>query len=165
MQETRDSGLICGSGRSPGGGQSSPLQYSCLENPTDRGARRAAVHRVTKSRTQLKRLSTHPWGHEGPHQTTNLQAPWLWTSQTLKLWESNAGWLSHPISWCFVTVAWIKTKAFLESRLGASPSIIFPQEIFYICFFHCTYYNMCLYMFIMYLVKVFFPYICQAIIR
>ena len=36
-----------------------PLQYSCLENPTDRGACRATVHRVSKSRTRLKRLSTH----------------------------------------------------------------------------------------------------------
>ena len=36
-----------------------PLQYSCLENPMDRGARWATVHRVTKSMTKLKRLSTH----------------------------------------------------------------------------------------------------------
>ena len=36
-----------------------PLQYSCLENPTDRGAWRAAVHGVTKSQTRVKRLSTH----------------------------------------------------------------------------------------------------------
>ena len=37
MQETRDSGSIPGSGRSPGGGHGNPLQYSCLENPMDRG--------------------------------------------------------------------------------------------------------------------------------
>ena len=36
-------GLVPGSERSPGGGQSNPLQYSCLENPVDRGARQAAV--------------------------------------------------------------------------------------------------------------------------
>ena len=47
------------SGRSPGGGHSNPLQYSCRENPMDRGAWRAAVHMVTKSRTWLKQLSTH----------------------------------------------------------------------------------------------------------
>jgi len=40
-------------------GNGNPLQYSCLENPVDRGAWRAAVHRVTQSRTQLKRLSMH----------------------------------------------------------------------------------------------------------
>ena len=44
---------------SPGEGHSNPLQYACLENPMDRGACRATVHGVTKSRTWLKRLSTH----------------------------------------------------------------------------------------------------------
>ena len=39
--------------------EGSPLQYSCLENPTDRGARQATVHRVPKSQTRLKRLSVH----------------------------------------------------------------------------------------------------------
>ena len=38
-----------------------PHQYSCLENPMDRGAWQATVHRVTKSQTQLKRLSRHAW--------------------------------------------------------------------------------------------------------
>ena len=51
-----DAGLIPGSGRSPGGGNDNPLQYSFWENPMDRGAWQATVHRVTKSRT---RLSTH----------------------------------------------------------------------------------------------------------
>ena len=46
-----------GLGRSPGGGNGNPLQYSCLENPMDRGAWWATVHRVAKSQTQLKRLS------------------------------------------------------------------------------------------------------------
>ena len=44
--------------RSTGGGPGSPLQYSRLENPMDRGARRATVHRFSKSQTRLKRLST-----------------------------------------------------------------------------------------------------------
>ena len=43
----------------PGGGHGNPLQYSCLENPMDRGAWRATVHRATKRRTQLKQLSMH----------------------------------------------------------------------------------------------------------
>ena len=46
-----------GLGRSPGGGHSSPLQYSCLKNPMDREAWRAIVHRVAKSQTRLKQLS------------------------------------------------------------------------------------------------------------
>ena len=52
-----DAGLIPGLGRSLEGGHSNPLQYSCLEKSMDRGARWAMVHRVTKSQTQLKRLS------------------------------------------------------------------------------------------------------------
>ena len=50
-------GEIPGSGRSPGEGNGNSLQYSHLENPMDRGAWRAVVHRVTKSQTGLKRLS------------------------------------------------------------------------------------------------------------
>ena len=52
-------GSIPGPGRSPGGGHGNPLQYSCLENPMDRGAWRATVHGVTQSHTRQKRLSTH----------------------------------------------------------------------------------------------------------
>ena len=52
-------GSIPGSGRSPGEGNSNPLQYSCLENPTNREAWEAIVHGVTKSWTGLKRLNTH----------------------------------------------------------------------------------------------------------
>ena len=48
-----DLGLIPLLGRSPGGGHSNPLRYSCLENPMDRGAWWATVHEVTKSRTWL----------------------------------------------------------------------------------------------------------------
>ena len=54
--DTRDLGLIPGWRRSPGGGHGNPLQDSCLENPMDRGAWWATVHRVAKSQTQLKRL-------------------------------------------------------------------------------------------------------------
>ena len=56
---TGDPGSIPGSGRSPGGGHGNSLQYSCLENPTDKGAWRATVPKVTKSQTRLKRLSTY----------------------------------------------------------------------------------------------------------
>ena len=48
-----DVGLILSSGRSSGGGNGNPLQYSCLENPKDRGAWWATVHGVMKSQTQL----------------------------------------------------------------------------------------------------------------
>ena len=64
--DRRDSGSIPGSGRSPRGGHGNPLQYSWLENPTDRGAWRAMVHEVAQSQTWLKRLNTdarikHVW--------------------------------------------------------------------------------------------------------
>ena len=64
-----DAGLIPGSGRSPGGGNGNPLQYSCLvggsqysclENPMDGGAWWAAVHEVAKSLTRLSDFILHP---------------------------------------------------------------------------------------------------------
>ena len=52
--DIRDTGLIPGLGGSPGGGHGNPLQYSCLENLMDRETWRTIVHRVAKSRIQLK---------------------------------------------------------------------------------------------------------------
>ena len=52
-------GSISGSGRSPGDGHGNPLQYSCWENPMDRGVWWAMVHGVAKSQTRLKQLSTY----------------------------------------------------------------------------------------------------------
>ena len=49
--DARDTGSVLGSGRSPGGGHGNPLQYSCLENPMDRGALWATVQRVAQSWT------------------------------------------------------------------------------------------------------------------
>ena len=51
--DIRDAGSIPGLGRSLGGGHGNPLQYSCLENPMDRGAQWAAVHGVAKNQIQL----------------------------------------------------------------------------------------------------------------
>ena len=53
-EDIRDVGSIPESGRSPGEGHGNPLQYSRLENPMDRGAQWATVHKVIQSRTQLK---------------------------------------------------------------------------------------------------------------
>ena len=60
--DKRDADLTPGLGRSPGGGRGNPLQYSHLENPVDRGAWRAAVHRVTERWTRPKRLSLQACG-------------------------------------------------------------------------------------------------------
>ena len=51
--DAKDMNLIPGSGRSSGGGNGNPLQYSCLGNPMDRGAWWATVHGVAKNQTQL----------------------------------------------------------------------------------------------------------------
>ena len=75
-------------GRSPGGGHGNPLQYSCLENPTNSGARQGTVHRIAKSQTQLKRLSMHTliilylWTFPpGPAVRTASpkQGAWIWS--------------------------------------------------------------------------------------
>ena len=55
----KSAGLAPGSGRSPGGGHGTPLQYSYLENPMDGGAWWATVHRVAQSQTWLKGLNMH----------------------------------------------------------------------------------------------------------
>ena len=57
--DIRDIGSFPGSGRSPGGGQGNPLQYSCLDNLMVRRAWWALVHGVTQSQTQLKQISMH----------------------------------------------------------------------------------------------------------
>ena len=67
--DTRDTGSIPGLGRSPGG-HGNPLQYSCLENPMDRGAWQAAVHRVAKSQTRLR------WQHV-PDDTISVTNQYL----------------------------------------------------------------------------------------
>ena len=65
--DIRALGLIPESERSPGGGPGNSLQYPCLENPMNRGAWWATVHRVTKSWIQLNQLSMHtrPTGDGG----------------------------------------------------------------------------------------------------
>ena len=52
--DVKDMGSIPGRGRFPGGGYGNSLQYSCPENPMDRGAWWAIVHRIAKSQTRLK---------------------------------------------------------------------------------------------------------------
>ena len=56
-EDTRGAGLTLGSGRSPGEGNGNPLQYSCLENPKDRGAWPALGHGITENQTGPEQLS------------------------------------------------------------------------------------------------------------
>ena len=61
--DIRDVVSIPGFGRFPGGGHGNPLQYSCLEDPMDRGAWQATVHGMAKSLTQLKQIMAHTHTH------------------------------------------------------------------------------------------------------
>ena len=71
-----DKGSIPRSGRAARGGHGNLLQYSCLENPMDKGAWWAAVHRVTKSWTQVKRLSSHAKAVNTINQSDGLDTWW-----------------------------------------------------------------------------------------
>ena len=57
--DLRVTGLILGSGRSPGGGHGDPLQYSCLENPYGQRSLVGTAHGVAQNQTKLKQLGTH----------------------------------------------------------------------------------------------------------
>ena len=61
--DATDMGSISGLGRSPGEGNDNPLQYSCLENPKDRGAWQATVHRVKKESDTTEHTYTHTHTH------------------------------------------------------------------------------------------------------
>ena len=93
-----------------GEGNGNPLQYSCLENPVDRGAWWAAVHRVTQSWTRLKRLSMHACIGEGngtPLQYSCLENPvdrGAWWAAIYRVTQSQTRlkWLSSSsISWTY----------------------------------------------------------------
>ena len=80
MQETQETWVrLLGQGRSPGGGNGKPLQYSCLQNPMDRGAWLATVHRVAKSQTRLSNrvyvhIHTHIHARTHTHTHTHTQS-------------------------------------------------------------------------------------------
>ena len=82
----KDLGSISASGRSPGGGHSNPLQYSCLENPMNRGAWQGTVNRVSKSWTWLKWLSTHNIWNGGVRKV-DCPHHWGQTSNPLRVWR------------------------------------------------------------------------------
>ena len=72
-EDLRDASLVPGSGRYPGGSHNNPLQYSCLENPMDRGTWWATVHGVAKSRTRLSdfTFTVHSTGNYSQYPVKN----------------------------------------------------------------------------------------------
>ena len=106
LGDIQDKGSIPGSGRSPGGGHGNPLQYSCLENPMDRAAWQATVHRVANSRTWLKQLRMHTHKRKSNQSMVkeinsdfSLEGCWSWNSNTLATWcEEPTHWKR---SWCW----------------------------------------------------------------
>ena len=121
-EDIRDPGLIPGWGWSPGEGNGNPLQYSCLENPMDRRAWRATVHRVAKSWTELKWISTH---------TMNLTMYWpIKEGSGLKWLKTQISEIGRPrfIPWLFHLLAvWACYWAlllFLENWINLPQKIV-----------------------------------------
>ena len=81
-------GSIPGSGRSPGGWHSNPLQYLCLRNPMDRGAWQARIHEATKSWTRLSN-----WTTTAAHMLVSVFLPqesqdfWPWQPPRSSFWR------------------------------------------------------------------------------
>ena len=92
--DLREAGSNTGWGRSSEGGNGNPLQYSCLQNPMDRAALGAMVHKVTKSQTWLKQLSTHMSRHSLIPCVSEM---WLYVSSKMchectSTWGQLKGW-------------------------------------------------------------------------
>ena len=101
---------IPGSRRSPGGGHGNPFQYSYLENPMDRWAWRDTIHRVTKSQTRLKWLSTHKSPGQPPglgRQNKDLSTLFFTTSKTHDP--------KHPHHWRALLLALLVSAVLLKA--------------------------------------------------
>ena len=94
--DIRDSGSIPGLRRPPGGGLGNPLQYSCLENPIDRGARWATVHVQFGSVTQSCPTLCDPMNRSTPGLPVHHQLPEF--TQTHVHGVGDAIQPSHPLS-------------------------------------------------------------------
>ena len=101
-----DTCSIPGWGRSPGGGNSNPLQYSCLENSMDRGSWWATVHGVPKNQTQLSNY-THTHTH-----TQSWVIPLIWGSLRYLGW----GGILQGIAVCLI--CWKRCRGMLRRGTG-----------------------------------------------
>ena len=108
-----DVSSIPGSGRSPGRGNSNPLQYSCLGNPMDRGAWRATVHGVIKICTEL---SMHTCVHTHTH--THTIALQCYVSFCCKTWTSG--------KYTYIPSLWTSLPPRISPQIDSwSPSVVF----------------------------------------
>ena len=142
-RDATDSGSIPRSGRSTGGGHRNPLQYSCLENPMDREAWWAIVHRVKKSWTQLKRLSMYAscriWVYQiitfytkamATHSSTLAwKIPWMEEPgglQSMGSWRVRHDWATSPS--LFTSMHWRRkwqlTPVFLPGESQGRGSLV-----------------------------------------
>ena len=97
--DIRDASTIPGLGRSPGRWHGNPLQYSCLENSMDRGAWKATVHMVAKSRTQLKGPSTHVHSLQLQGQSHSLRPVGI-----VAVYIMSTVWSSRSFTWYGVSM-------------------------------------------------------------
>ena len=132
-RDIRDVGSIPGSGKSQGGGHDNPLQYSCLENPMDRGAWQAMVHRVTKNQTPLRQLSMHALRYNwqikiahipGKHKVMTYYMYVLWNDYHNQINTSTTSHSYFSFLCCFVT-ATTNFKLQMSSSDSISPGSIY----------------------------------------
>ena len=122
--DKRDVGLIPELGRSPGGGHGNLLQYSCLENPMDRRAWQAIVHRVTKNWTWLKQPCKHAYkGHKNVFHFCTRKTLFIIVS-TIKRASLVAQTVKHL---SVMQVTWVQSLGWedpLEKEMAAHSSIL-----------------------------------------
>ena len=134
-RDTRDVGLIPGSGRSPGVGNGDLLQYSCLQSSTDRGDWRATVHGVTKSWTWLKWLSTHIRVHQETETTAgilvvkvrkkvkSLSRVWLFVDPWIVAYQAPLSMRFPRQGWVAILLEWVAIPFSRGSSQPRSPAL------------------------------------------
>ena len=119
-KDGRDMGLIPGSGRSPGGGHSNSLQYSCLENPMDRGAQWTTVHRSQRVR--------HDWSDLAQHSTLCVKH---WIKPRNLMVEEKLAWSLPSCNVLFVKLQksyeLAKISNISEESKSVSHSVVFDS--------------------------------------
>ena len=120
-RDFRDAALILGSKRSPWGGHGNTLQYSCQENPMDRGAWWTIVHRIAKNRTRLKWLSMHACKVDREQDQGYAMQTVFWQIQDLDVYSQ---WVTQSLQQCS-----------LQSSEGQChhPHIGFPVMLSLVC--------------------------------